>query len=61
MEAICGTVVYNIDELLDSIRLKGNVDIKKSKRREFSDNLLYNKGKSSKVIKRRLEKLLLNK
>ena len=57
-----GTVVYNIDELLDSIKtIKGNVDIKKSKRREFSYNLLYNKGKSSKVIKRRLEKLLLNK
>ncbi len=57
-----GTVVYNVDELLDVINnIKGNADKTKSKRRKFSESLLYNKDISSKIIKKRLEKLLFSK
>ena len=55
-----GTVVYNPKDLLGSINaIQSNIDNNKRVRRKFSDKLLYNKGKSSKIIKRRLDEILL--
>ena len=54
-----GIVVNNVEELIYFInKIKDNKDPSQFKRREFSRKLLFNKGKSSLAIKKRLKELL---
>ena len=54
-----GITVKKIGDLIKNIeQIKNDNDQTKNKRRDLAGNLLYNKGKSSKVIKKRLDFLL---